>query len=494
MDEKIIYTAKKKVLITGATGYIGRRLTERLSRRSDLEIRLFVRNRKKVSSCLPSWVEIFEGDTLTPASLAAALRSVHIAYYLIHSMGAKSNFTELDRQSAENFREACIVAGVDRIIYLGGLGVKETASEHLLSRLETGEILSAREDKVQTIWFRAAVIIGSGSAGFDIIRHLVQKLPVMVTPTWVGTLTQPVAIDDVLSYLEAAMELKISGNLTVDIGSEAMSFREMILRAAKVMGLRRYLLPVPVLSPRLSSYWLVLFTPVPYGVAAALIQGLKSESLMQNGNAAIHFPAIRPISYEEGVGRALEELINDQVVSRWCDSSGDTCCDIRDQDDTGKAILRDSRTVDISGLNPEDVFMAMTSIGGENGWFTYHFLWRLRGLMDKAVGGYGLNRGRRSAKELRAGDALDFWKVVEVKPGRRLLLLAQMKLPGKAWLEFDIRGDSLVQTAHYLPRGIWGRLYWYAALPLHNLVFADLADKIVRKAKIFASNRRNQLQ
>jgi uncharacterized protein YbjT (DUF2867 family) len=492
MGEKTISTAKKKVLITGATGYIGRRLMNRLFRRSDLEIRLFVRNRKKIPTCLLPLVEIFEGDTFTPASLTAALESVHTAYYLIHSMGAKGKFTELDRKSAENFREACIVAGVRRIIYLGGLGVKETASEHLLSRLETGEILSAREDKVQTIWLRAGVIIGSGSAGFEIIRHLVQKLPIMVTPKWVSTLTQPVAIDDVLSYLEAAMELKISGNLIVDIGSEALSFRDMILRAASVMGLRRYLLPVPVLSPRLSSYWLVLFTPVPYGVAAALIQGLKSETVLQNDNAAIHFPAIRPISYEEGVHRALEELINDQVVSRWCDSSGGFCCDIKDQQDTSCAILRDSRTVDISGLDPEEVFTAMASIGGENGWFTYHFLWRLRGLMDKAVGGYGLNRGRRASGELRAGDALDFWKVVEVKPGKRLLLLAQMKLPGKAWLEFDIRGNSLIQTAHYLPRGIWGRVYWYAVLPLHNLVFADLADKIVRKAKMLAVKRKNR--
>jgi len=253
------------------------------------------------------------------------------------------------------------------------------------------------------------------------------------------------------------------------------------------------MVPVPVLSPRLSSYWLLLFTPVPYGVAAALIEGVKSETLVQNDNAAIFFPSIRPLSFEEGVRRAIDELVNDQVVSRWCDSSGGECCDIKHQADSGGAILRDIRMVDISGLNPDDVFEAVASIGGENGWFTYHFLWRLRGIIDKAVGGYGLNRGRRAKGELRIGDALDFWEVADLKPGKRLLLLAQMRLPGKAWLEFDIRGDSLVQTAHYLPSGILGKLYWYAVLPLHNLVFADLADKIVCTAEKLAEQKRANL-
>ena len=491
MVEKKIAAPTKRILITGATGYIGRRLQNRLLERSDLAVRLLVRNRRKVSSCPDSQVEIFEGDTFNPELLAAALQAVHTAYYLIHSMGEQGRFAELDRRSAVNFRDACIAAGVRRIVYLGGLGVKESASAHLLSRLETGEILSARQDRIQTIWIRAGVIIGSGSASFEIIRHLIQKLPVMVTPRWVKTLSQPIAVADVLAYLEAAIDLETAGNLIVDVGSEeAMSFRDMMLRAARVMGLKRFMLPVPFLSPRLSSYWLMLFTPVPYGVAAALVEGLKSETLLQNENAATFFPAIRPIAYEEAVARAMEELVHDQVISRWCDSSGGVCCDIKDGGDPGGAILRDRRTVDISGLDPVDVFTAMTSIGGENGWFTYHFLWRLRGLLDKTFGGYGLNRGRRARGELRPGDALDFWKVADIKPGKRLLLLAQMKLPGKAWLEFEILGNSLVQTAHYLPNGVWGRVYWYAVLPLHNLVFADLADKIVDKARMLAVRKR----
>ncbi|MEJ2691390.1 MAG: SDR family oxidoreductase [Deltaproteobacteria bacterium] len=485
MGEQKSAVFRKKVLITGATGYIGRRLQNRLLERSDLAIRLLVRNRRKVGPCAGSQVEIIEGDTFNPAQLALALQSVHTAYYLIHSMGEKGRFADLDRQSAMNFRDACIAARVRRIIYLGGLGLTESASEHLLSRLETGEILSSRRYRIQTIWLRAGVIIGSGSASFEIIRNLVQKLPVMVTPRWVKTLSQPIAVADVVAYLEAAIDLRVSGNLVIDIGSEeAMSFRDMMLRAARVMGLRRFLLPVPFLSPRLSSYWLMLFTPVPYGVAAALVEGLKSETLLQNNNAAIFFPAIRPMAYEEAVEQAIKELVHDEVVSRWCDSSGGVCCDIEGRGDPGGAILRDRRTVDLSGFDPIDVFAAMTSIGGENGWFTYHFLWRLRGLIDKVLGGYGLNRGRRARGDLRPGDALDFWKVADIKPGKRLLLWSQMKLPGEAWLEFEIQGDSLVQTAHYLPRGIWGRVYWYAVKPLHNLVFADLANKIVGKAKM----------
>ena len=225
-------------------------------------------------------------------------------------------------------------------------------------------------------------------------------------------------------------------------------------------------------------------------MAAALVEGLKSETVLQNANAVAFFPNIEPLTYEEAVQRATDELIRDEVVSRWCDSTGGASCDIADGGDTGGAILRDRRTADISGLAAEDVFKAMTSIGGEKGWFTYHFLWRLRGLIDKASGGFGLNRGRRARGELRVGDALDFWKVVDLNPGKRLLLLAQMKLPGKAWLEFDIQGSSLVQTAHYLPRGVWGRLYWYSVLPLHNLVFADLAAKIIREAKKIAETRK----
>ena len=479
---------KPLVLITGATGYIGHRLQERLLAEGNCAVRLLVRNRHKVGSEVRDQVEIIEGDTFDPARLDRALAGVETAYYLIHSMGSGADYERLDRQSALNFRDAAIRQGVKRIIYLGGLGVKESASKHLLSRIETGELLSARPQEIQTIWFRAGVIIGSGSASFEIIRQLAQKLPLMVTPRWIRTRTQPIAVDDVLAYLVAALNHPFSGNLVVDIGGEPSDFQAMLLTAAEIMGLRRFIIPVPVLSPRLSSYWLVLFTPVPYAIAAALVEGLRSETLVQNDHARRFFPQIQPLSYEEAVKRALAEIEQQQVLSRWCDSSAGAVCDIGGQDDMSTAFLRDRRVVACGDLPPAAVFAAACSLGGERGWFTYNFLWRLRGFIDKLAGGYGLNRGRRHPSELRIGDALDFWKVADLKPGKRLLLAAQMKLPGKAWLEFDIQNGQLVQTAYFYPKGVWGRLYWYAVLPLHSLVFGDLARSILARARELAAS------
>jgi len=472
-----------RILITGATGYIGRRFKNRLLAHPDYQLRLFVRNKRKVGEKASQSVEIVEGDTFNKEKLALALVGIDVAFYLIHSMGADKDFKSLDRISAENFRDACIDARVKKIIYLGGLGVKETASKHLLSRIETGEILSARPDEITTIWIRAGVIIGAGSASFEIIRNLAQKLPVMITPRWVNTKTQPIAVDDVLSYLEESISLENTGNAVVDIGAEIMSFLEMMVAAGRTMGLKRFIIPVPVLSPRLSSYWLVLITTVPFKMAAALVEGLKSETVQQNDNAAFLFPKIKPMSFEHAVQHAVDEIEKDQVVSRWCDSSAGEVCDIIYQDDPSSAIIRDRRMVDFGELAPDKVFRSALAIGGERGWYKYNVLWRLRGAMDKMVGGYGLNRGRRVSGELRIGDALDFWKVADIKPNKRLLLLAQMKLPGKAWLEFIIEGNMLIQTAHFYPRGILGRLYWYSTLIFHNLVFQDLIEKIVKNAK-----------
>ncbi len=473
----------RKVLVTGATGYIGRRLEERLRNRTDLSLRLLVRNRHKVRPEVREQVEVVEGDTFDLEALSRALAGVEVAFYLIHSMGGAGDFEERDRKSAENFRNACIKAGVRRIVYLGGLGVRQTASPHLRSRIETGEILSGRADQLQTVWLRAGVIIGGGSASFEIIRNLVQKLPLLVVPRWVATRTQPIAVDDVLAYLEAALHLPACGSLVVDIGSETMSFGAMLERAARVMGLKRLLLPVPVLSPRLSSYWLVLFTPVPFSMAAALVEGLKSETVLQNDLASRYFPEITPMGYERAVAAAVDEMEGDQVLSRWCDSSASAFCDILGMDEPGDAILRDRRVVELHGVPAAAVFRSACRIGGETGWFRYHLLWRLRGVFDKLAGGYGLGRGRRSGRELRVGDGLDFWKVADIRENKRLLLLAQMKLPGRAWLEFDIEPDRLVQTAHFHPRGLLGRLYWYLVLPFHELVFRDLARQIVARAE-----------
>jgi len=472
----------KKILITGSTGYIGRRLRDRLLQRDDLNVRLLVRNRAKVGLSLPRPVEICEGDTLQPATLGLALQGIDTAFYLIHSMGSGHDFEERDRVSAENFREACIKAGVKRVIYLGGLGVKDSASKHLRSRIETGEILSARPDQLQTIWFRAGIIIGSGSASFEIIRNLVQKLPAMITPRWVNTLTQPVAIVDVLRYLEEAIDLDVDRDLVVDIGAETLSFREMMKKTARTMKLRRALFPVPVLSPGLSSYWLILFTPVPFSIARSLVEGLKSETVVLNTNATDFFPTVQPISFEDAILAALDEMEQNQVISRWCDSSAGEVCDITDQDDPSGAIYRNRHTFPLQGLPPEQVFRSICSLGGDTGWFVMNWLWEIRGLVDKLFGGYGLNRGRRESDRLRIGDALDFWKVVDIRPQKRLLLVAQMKVPGKAWLEFDLQGDQLVQTAHFHPRGLLGRLYWFAMLPAHIIIFGGLGKQIIRNA------------
>ena len=474
---------KATILVTGATGYIGRRLAQRLLDGGGYPLRLLVRNRHKVQAALLGRVEICEGSTFDRPSLDRALAGVETAFYLIHAMGGAGDYSRLDRESAATFRDACIAAGVRRIVYLGGLGVRQTASRHLLSRIETGEILSARPGEIETVWLRAGVIIGSGSASFEIIRHLIEKLPLMITPRWVRTRTQAIAVDDVLSYLEAAISLAHQGDVVVDIGGEPLCFQEMMEQAAAVMGLRRVLVPVPLLSPKLSSYWLLLFTPIPYGLAAALVEGLRSETVLQNDNAARLFPAIRPMRYAEAVRAAMAELEHRQVLSRWCDSSGGQACDIKDHDDPAGSILRDVRIVPYSdGQTAEGVFRAACALGGPHGWFRYNLLWRLRGLLDKLIGGYGLNRGRRDDSELRLGDALDFWKVVDIRENKRLLLYAQMKLPGQAWLEFDIQPTQLVQTAHYLPRGLLGRLYWYAVLPFHSLVFPDLARTVVASA------------
>jgi uncharacterized protein YbjT (DUF2867 family) len=471
-----------KVLITGATGFIGHRLMLGLLEEGKTSVRLFVRNARKISPSLLRRIEIAEGDIFDTAALEEALCGADVAYYLVHSMSAK-DFRERDRRSAAIFLEACISAKVRRIIYLGGLGVKDTASEHLLSRIEVGEILSSKPDLIQTIWFRAGVVIGSGSASFEIIRHLVQKLPIMITPKWVGTKTQPIAVGDAISYLTAAKDLDVRGNLVVDIGSEVMSFGEMMMQTAEVMGLRRYMVPVPVLTPRLSSYWLILMTPVPFNIASELILGLKSETVMRNENAQKYFSDIKAMSLKDAVRRAVDEIINEQVISRWCDSSSADVCDINyDENSLSEAIFKFRK---VKRFNPDkaaDVFRAILGVGGKEGWFRYNFLWRLRGVIDKLIGGYGLNRGRRHKTDLRIGDSLDWWKVVDIHEGKRLLLQSQMKRPCCAWLEFIVEYDTLVITAYFYPRGLGGRLYWYLTLPAHYLVFEDIASGIIRNA------------
>lgn len=470
-----------RVLITGSTGYIGRRVKQRLLKRDDIELKLLVRNPNAINRDISDRVEIIKGDTFNRDSLKEALKGVDVAYYLIHSL-SKDNYKDLDRESAQNFLEVAETYGVKRIIYLGGLGVKnEDTSEHLLSRIETGEILSSSE-RVQTIWIRAGVIMGSGSASFEIIRNLTQKLPVMTTPKWVDTKAQPIAVDDVLLYLEHSLTLETQDSVVVDIGSEQLSYKEMMEQSAEVLDLKRYIIPLPLLSINLSSYWLNLFTPVPFQVAKALIEGLKSEVVVQNRNAKKLFPDIEPISYKEALKRAIDEIKENQVISRW-DDNGGKVWDIVHKREFSDAIFVDRQEGDISNLDRAMVFKSLISIGGENGWFDFDILWRIRGFIDKVLGGVGLKKGRRSQYELRIGDSLDFWKVVDIKENERLLLYAQMLLPGEAWLELKIKDDKLIQSAYFYPKGVWGRLYWYSLIPLHYFVFKNMISNIIDKSK-----------
>ena len=469
-----------KVLLTGSTGYIGRRLKQQLLNDENIELKLLVRNKKSISSSNEN-AQIIEGDTFNKESLKEALKDVEVAYYLIHSL-SNENYKDLDKISAQNFLDVAALCGVKRIIYLGGLGVKdENTSEHLLSRIETGEILSSNKN-VQTIWLRAGVIIGSGSASFEIIRNLTEKLPIMTTPKWVNTKAQPIAVTDVLSYLHKSLYLDVKENLIVDIGSEQLSYKNMMLKTAKVLGLKRILITLPFMSIKLSSYWLNLFTPVPYAVAKALVEGLKSEVIIQNDHAKKYFPNIIPISYEDAVANAIKEIEENQVISRWNDKSDDVW-EKNSQNNISKAIFIDRKELDISNIEASKVYQSFISIGGENGWFDFDFLWELRGIIDKLIGGVGLKRGRRSQCDLRISDCLDFWKVVDLKKDERLLLYAQMKLPGEAWLEFKIKDNKLIQSAYFYPKGVLGRLYWYALIPLHYFVFNNMIKSIIQKAK-----------
>jgi len=470
-----------KVLLTGSNGYIGRRLKQKLLENKNIDLKLFVRDKKALSLNTDKELEIIEGDTFDKEKLRLALKDVDIAYYLIHSLNNK-NYKDLDKQSAQNFIDIAKECNVKRVIYLGGLGVKnKDTSEHLLSRLETGEVLSSCNE-VQTIWLRAGVIIGSGSTSFEIIRNLTEKLPVMTTPKWVNTKAQPIAVDDVLEYLLESLYIKENKNIIVDIGSQQLTYKEMMLQTATALGLKRLIIPLPFLSINLSSYWLNLFTPVPFTVAKALIEGLKSEVIVQNDNAKKYFPKIEPILFIDAVRLAVKQIEENQVISRWSDNLGKDWNKGNSQE-LADAIFLDRKELDISNISKEKIYKSFMSIGGINGWFAFDFLWEIRGFFDKMIGGVGLKRGRRDQNDLRIGDSLDFWKVVDIKENERLLLFAQMKLPGSAWLEFKIKDNKLIQSAYYYPKGVFGRLYWYILVPIHYFVFNNMIKSIAKKAK-----------
>ncbi|MBX7246867.1 MAG: SDR family oxidoreductase [Candidatus Sumerlaeaceae bacterium] len=473
------------ILLTGATGYVGGRLLPLLVA-DGWRVRCLARQPEHLSPRVPAGVEVVQGDVLDASSLAAAMNGVKAAFYLVHSMGATTDFETQDRLAAENFATAACAAGVQRIIYLGGLGEDEPdLSAHLRSRHEVGERLRAQGPPV--IEFRASIIIGSGSLSYEMIRALVERLPVMVTPRWVRVTAQPIAIDDVLAYLRMALALE-TGNrsLTVEIGGpDRVSYGELMREYARQRGLRRLMIPVPLLTPRLSSLWLGLVTPLYARVGRKLVDSLRHPTVVRDDSAQRLFP-IRPIGVSEAIARALRNEDSSFAQTRWSDASSAAASAPRQWGGTrfGNRLV-DSRSLPVAA-SPARVFAAVERIGGAAGWYYADWLWTLRGWLDLLMGGVGMRRGRRDPGRLRVGDTLDCWRVESIQPGQRLRLAAEMKLPGRAWLEFEVQQDGngarLRQTATFDPLGLSGLAYWYGVWPLHQLVFAGMLRGLAHAA------------
>ena len=474
---------RPRVLLTGATGYVGGRLLPRLEQR-DLHVRCLARRPEFLESRVGPRTEIVEGDVLDSESLRSALAGVDVAYFLVHSMGDDGDFERRERAGARNFAEACAESGVSRIVYLGGLGSGDELSPHLKSRHEVGRIL--RESGVQTIEFRASIIIGSGSLSFEMIRSLVNRLPVMVTPRWVRARAQPIAIEDVIEYLLASLDVELEQSRIFEIGgADAVPYQEIMREYGNQRGLKRLMIPVPVLSPRLSSLWLGLVTPVFARVGRKLIDGVRNATVVED-DAAKHAFSIRPRGIREAIARALSNEDSEFARTRWSDalsSGGETRSwgGVR----FGSRLI-DSRVAELRA-DPQTAFGPIRRIGGETGWYYAEWLWSIRGFVDLLVGGVGTRRGRRNPESLLPGDTVDFWRVEECQLPRLLRLYAEMKLPGRAWLQFEVEprhgGSTLRQTAVFDPVGLFGLAYWYGLWPLHQLVFAGMLRGIVRAAE-----------
>jgi uncharacterized protein YbjT (DUF2867 family) len=413
------------------------------------------------------------------------MTGVHTAYYLVHSMGASQSFEETDRRAAECFAGAARARGIRRIIYLGGLGDRAVKlSPHLRSRQEVGEIL--RQSGVPVIEFRASIILGSGSLSFEMIRALVERLPVMITPRWVTILSQPIAIDDVLQYLRAALDVPIDGSPIYEIGGpDRVSYGAMMREYARQRGLRRLMISVPVLTPRLSSLWLGLVTPLYSRIGRRLVDSIRHPTVVRDDTALRAF-TVRPLGAREAIARALRNEDREYAETRWSDSLSSAGSAPRWGGVRLGNRLIDARQIHVS-TGPSAAFAPIQRIGGSTGWYYGNWLWTFRGWIDSLMGGVGMRRGQTYRKQLQAGDTIDYWRVESYEPGRRLLLAAEMKLPGRAWLEFEVTADgsgSLIrQTAIFDPIGLWGLLYWYSVFPLHQFVFEGMLRGIARAAQ-----------
>jgi len=475
--------AKLPILLTGATGYVGGRLLPALEAAGH-SVRCLARRPEFLAARVGAGTEIVRGDVLAPESLPGALAGVHTAYYLVHSMGAPGDFERQDRIAAENFGAAARAAGVRRIIYLGGLGESEGLSPHLRSRQETGEAL--RRSGVPVVEFRTSVILGSGSLSYELIRALVERLPVMTCPRWVRTLTQPIAIEDVIAYLVAALDLPEGESRVFEVGgAEQVSYAGIMREYARQRGLRRLLIPVPFLTPYLSSLWLGLTTPVYARVGRQLIEGVRNPTVVRDQAALAVFP-IRPMGLAQAIHRAMINEDREFAATRWSDALSVAGTQRPWAGVQLGTRLVDSRTVHVP-VPARAAFAPIRRIGGATGWYYANWLWRVRGFLDVLVGGVGLRRGRRDPEHLLVGDALDFWRVEAYEPDRRLRLAAEMRVPGRAWLEFEVEADAegsgstIRQTAVFDPAGLLGLAYWYAIYPLHARVFAGMLRAIGRR-------------
>jgi len=486
----------RKYLVTGASGYVGGRLVRALIE-DESDVRILVRDKTKIMG--QPWatrVDICEGTAENFSDLQRALEGVHTAFYLLHSINLGPHFDEIESAMARNFAKAAEGAGVSQIIYLGGIANDENISKHLASRAMTGKSLATTSVPVAEL--RAGIIIGSGSASFEMLRHLTHRLPIMTTPKWVMNKTHPIAIRDVLYYLKAMAHLKEPVNQVFDIGGpEVLSYADMMQKFAKLSGLRkRWIIKVPVLTPGLSSLWIGLVTPVPTALARPLVGSLISEVVADPAksiDALVPKPVEGLIDVETAIQLALSKITTREVETRWSDATMPTAPWQKAQGDpdwAGESVLRDRREV-VTDVPAEQIWRQIERIGGDNGWFGADFLWWARGVLDRfLVGGVGLRRGRRDPEILRVGESLDFWRVEELEPGRRLKLYAEMVLPGKAWLEFTVTRENgktkIVQEATFYPRGLGGQVYWKAVAPFHLLVFPTMLRNIVKKAKTSA--------
>ena len=479
------------ILVTGASGYIGGRLVAALEG-AGRRIRCVTRRPELSAGRFGSGTEVVAGDVLDTDSMRRAMAGVDLAYYLVHSLGSRGHFEEEEEHAARSFVEAAREAGVRRIVYLGGLAhpdelarqAEAGASAHMSSRLRVGEVL--RGSGIPTVEFRASIVIGAGSLSFELIRALVQRLPVMVTPRWVSVQAQPIAIADVIAYLVAALDVPLDASRVFEIGgAEITSYRGLMEEYARQRGLRRLFVPVPFLTPQLSSLWLGLVTPIFARVGRKLIESITMPSVVRDGGALKVFP-VRPRGYRAAVRQALADEDARLVATRWSDALSSSAS--RQGEGAGTRFgnrLIDSRSVTVAAP-AERAFAPIRRIGGARGWYYANALWRLRGVLDRMLGGVGMKRGRRDPEKLRAGDVLDCWRVVACEAPRVLSLEAEMRLPGRAWLQFEVtpcaEGASIRQTAVFDPMGLGGLLYWYALYLPHLLIFRGMLAGVAERA------------